>query len=96
MRYIRFFLYFFFIHTIIGLCFFYGDNFRKPFSDFSNSDIARAIIIIIIMGSYFGLASDVFIRFNDISKTVKVLISVVSFFVSIFIIGLFLSVYFEA
>ena len=95
MRYIKFFSHFFILHSIIGLGIFYGDNFRKPFSDFSGLDITRAIILTIIMMSYFGLASDIFTRFEEISKKVKVLIAVVSFFVSIFTIGFFLSVYFE-
>ena len=79
----------------MGLGFYYSDNFRKPFSDFSGLDITRAIIFTIILTSYFGLASDMFTRFDEISKKIKVLIVVVSFFVSIFIVGLFLSVYFE-
>ena len=95
MRYIRFFLHFFILHSIVGLGFYYSDNFRKPFSDFSGLDITRAIIFTIILTSYFGLASDMFTRFDEISKKIKVLIVVVSFFVSIFIVGLFLSVYFE-
>lgn len=95
MRHIRFFLHFFYLHSIVGLGFYYADNFRKPFSDFSGLDITRAIILIIILTSYFGLANDMFTRFDEISKKIKVLIAVLSFFVSIFIVGLFLSVYFE-
>ena len=95
MRYVRFFLHFLILHSIIGLGFYYSDNFRKPFSDFSGLDITRAIILTIIMLSYFGLAGDIFTRFNEISKKVKVLIVMISFFVSVFIVGLFLSFYFE-
>ena len=95
MRYIRFFSHFFILHSIVGLGFYYSDNFRKPFSDFSGLDITRAIILIIIMFSYLGLSSDIFTRFNEISKKVKVLLVIVSFFVSVFIVGLFLSVYFD-
>ena len=84
------------MHSFIGLIVFYGDNLRKPFGDFSRLDITRAIIVIIIMMSYSGLGRGLFTRFDEISKKVKILLAVVSFFISILTIGLFLSVYCKA
>jgi hypothetical protein len=96
LRYIRFFVYYFFLTSIVILGYFYAeDNFRKPFSDFSGLDITRAIILAVIMWSYFGLTTDIFNRFEEISKKFKVLLAVVSFLVSLFTVGFLLSIYFE-
>lgn len=75
--------------------FYSDDNFRKPISDFSGLDITRVIIIALIIWSYYGLATYIFIKFEKISKKLKVLIVVVSFLASIFTMGFLLSVYFD-
>lgn len=96
MRYVIFFLYSFFLHIIFQLIYFYADdNFRKPLNDFSNSDIVRAIILLIILFSYFRLIPNLFERFKEVSTKLKVLFTVLSFVVSIFVIGFLLAVYFE-
>lgn len=74
--------------------FFYRDTFSESFSNFSSLDITRIIIIIIILTSYFGLIKDLFSRFGEISNRVKILLFLVSLFVSVFAVGLLLSVYF--
>lgn len=96
LRNVWFFGYFFFIHSIFGLCLFYTrDNFRKPFGDFDVFDIVRVIILLIIICSYFGLGSDLFIRFKDIPQKRKVLITVLSLLISMIMVGLLLSVYLQ-
>jgi hypothetical protein len=96
LKSLRFFGYFFFMHSIFGLGVIYTrDNFRKPFGEFDALDIVRTIILLIIMWSYFWLAADLFIRFEDIPRRSKVFIVVASLLVSMITVGFLLSVYID-
>lgn len=96
LKFINFFFYSFYLHALFQLTFFYADdNLRKPFNDFSNSDIVRSVMLLVIAFSYFRLLPILFEMYKDISTRLKVIIMVFSFVTSIFTIGFLLAVYFE-
>ncbi|MCA0984216.1 hypothetical protein LCL89_09185 [Halobacillus yeomjeoni] len=92
----NFFLYNCFLHFIFQLTYFYAnDHFRKPISDFSHSDLVRAVILLMAVLSYFKLTGDLFGRFKEVSTKLKVVITILAFVVSAFMVGFLLAVYFE-
>jgi hypothetical protein len=96
LKIINFFFYSLYLHALPQLAFFYADdNLRKPFNDFSNSDIVRSVILLVVVFSCFRLMPILFEMFKDISTRLKVVIMVFSFMISIFTIGFLLAVYFE-
>ncbi len=67
------------------------------FSNFSTSDIARAVIVLMIILSYFWLTSDGFLNITEDMTTRRRLLwmKIVSFFASLITVGFLLSVFFE-
>ncbi|WP_226577457.1 hypothetical protein [Halobacillus litoralis] len=96
MKFIYFFLYSFFLHTVFQLAFFYAeDNFRKPLGGFSQPDMFRVLLILVVLLSYFRLIPQLFDRFEELSKRSKLGLTILSFIVSTVCTGFLLAVYFE-
>lgn len=74
MSHLKFFLYLFFLNSIFFVCIFYlSINFDQPFADLNAVDIARGIVIGIILLSYTLLIPDLQSKFPGIRGRIKVI-----------------------